>query len=200
MFNSLRGTASGGEGGILYLSTGGVEWEVVMPITDAAMAVEAGGEARVFTWLYHTEKDMRLFGFSSAARRSTFLELQKVDGIGPRAALKIMGGIGQTELERALEEGDVARLEMVPGLGRKTAQKMVLALKGKLASGRADKAGAVSPHGELADALAGMGYDRKTASAALEQAATDIRQRGGNTDGATGEAELFRLAILRLAK
>jgi Holliday junction DNA helicase RuvA len=200
MFNSLSGKAEGGEGGILYLSTGGVEWEIVMPVTDAATAVEKGAGARVFTWLYHTEKDMRLFGFASAARRSTFLELQKVDGIGPRAALKIMGGIGQAELERALEAGDVARLEQVPGLGRKTAQKMVLALKGRLASGGAEKAGAVSVYGELADALAGMGYDRKAAAAALEQAAADMKLSGGNTDGAGGEAELFRLAILRLAK
>ncbi|MDR1256838.1 MAG: Holliday junction branch migration protein RuvA [Spirochaetaceae bacterium] len=202
MFNSLRGKASGGEGGVLYLSTGGVEWEVVMPVTDAAMAVEAsardGGETRVFTWLYHTEKDMRLFGFSSAVRRSTFLELQKVDGIGPRAAIKIMGGISQAELERALEEGDVARLEQVPGLGRKTAQKMALALKGRLVSGGAEKAG--SPYGELADALAGMGYDRKAAAAALEQAAANMKRSGGSPGGAGGEAELFRLAILRLAK
>ncbi|MDR2159219.1 MAG: Holliday junction branch migration protein RuvA, partial [Treponema sp.] len=56
-----------------------------------------------------------------------------MEGIGPRAAVKILGGIGQEDLERALEAGDLARLEAVPGLGKKTAQKMILALKGKIA-------------------------------------------------------------------
>jgi Holliday junction DNA helicase RuvA len=200
MFNSLRGKVSGRQGDALCLLTGGVEWEIAMPGTDAAAVTAAGGEARVFTWLQHTEKDMRLFGFESAARRSAFLELQKVDGIGPKAALKIMGGISQAELERALEDGDIARLEQVPGLGRKTAQKMVLALKGKLTSGGTEKAAAGSPYGELADALAGMGYDRKAAAAALEQTAAEMKRGGGASDGAAAEAELFRLAILRLAK
>ncbi|MDR0662857.1 MAG: Holliday junction branch migration protein RuvA, partial [Spirochaetaceae bacterium] len=87
MFNSLSGRISGRAADALYLLTGGVEWEIVMPLTDIDALAESGGEARVFTWMQHTEKDMRLFGFADAARRATFLELQKVDGIGPRAAL-----------------------------------------------------------------------------------------------------------------
>ncbi|MDR0685791.1 MAG: Holliday junction branch migration protein RuvA [Spirochaetaceae bacterium] len=201
MFNSLSGTVSGGAGDTLYLSTGGVEWELMMPLSDIGALGPAGGEARVFTWLYHTEKDMRLYGFSSAERRTTFMELQKVDGIGPRAALRIMSGIGQAELERALEEGDVARLEQVPGLGKKTAQKMVLALKGRLVQGGGTKAAASSPYGELVDALAGMGYDRKAAAAALEQAEAALSGKAdGQRSGAERESELFRLAILKLTK
>jgi Holliday junction DNA helicase RuvA len=168
-----------------------------MPVTDADTL---GAEARVFTWLHHTEKDMRLFGFADAGRRSTFLELQKVEGIGPRAALKIMSGISQAELEKALEDGNVARLEQVPGLGKKTAQKMVLALKGKLVHGGAEKPAAGSPYGELLDALADMGYDRKAAAAALEQAAAELKQASGAHGSPAIEAELFRLAILNLSK
>jgi Holliday junction DNA helicase RuvA len=73
-------------------------------------------ECRVFTWLYHREDQMKLFGFCSERRRNTFLELIKVEGIGPKGALKIMGGISQDDLERALENGDLDRLEAVPGL------------------------------------------------------------------------------------
>ncbi|MDR2796544.1 MAG: Holliday junction branch migration protein RuvA [Spirochaetaceae bacterium] len=201
MFNSLRGIVSGGTGDTLYLSTGGVEWELVMPLNDIEALGSAGGETRVFTYLHHTDKDMRLFGFASAERRTTFLELQKVEGIGPRASLKIMSGIDQAELERALEEGDVARLELVPGLGKKTAQKMVLALKGRLVHGGGAKAAPSSPYGELVNALVEMGYDRKAAAAALEQAATALTgKKDAASGGAEKENELFRLAILNLAK
>ncbi|MDR2344315.1 MAG: Holliday junction branch migration protein RuvA [Spirochaetaceae bacterium] len=200
MFNSLRGTISGGTGDTLYLSTGGVEWELVMPLNDIEALGAGGGEKRVFTWLHHTDKDMRLFGFAGAERRLTFLELQKVEGIGPRAALKIMSGINQAELERALEEGDVARLEQVPGLGKKTAQKMVLTLKGRLVSG-SGKAAPYSPFGELVNALADMGYDRKAAAAALEQAEATLSAGADSVASGPGkENELFRLAILNLAK
>lgn len=167
-----------------------------MPLTDIDALANNTGEARVFTWIHHTDKDMRLFGFADAARRATFLELQKVEGIGPRAALKIMSGISQTELEKALEEGNVARLEQVPGLGKKTAQKMVLALKGKLVHGGGDKS-APSPYGELVNALVDMGYDKKAALAALEQASASLSP---DLKGEHGENELFRLAILNLAK
>jgi Holliday junction DNA helicase RuvA len=201
MLNSLRGKITGRTGDSLYILTGGVEWELVMPRTDIeALDTADGGEARVFTHLYHTDKDMRIYGFLDEPRRKTFLELQKVEGVGPRAAIKIMSGISQAELERALEEGDVARLEQTPGLGKKTAQKMVLTLKGKLVhSGAAGKIAANSPYGELVNALADMGYDRKAAAAALDKAAADIKRNGGIEDSAK-ESELFRLAILNLTK
>jgi Holliday junction DNA helicase RuvA len=203
MFNSLNGKVSGRSADTLYLLTGGVEWEIVMPLTDLDTMEMNGGETKVFTYLHHTEKDMRIFGFSDTIRRKTFLELQKVEGIGPRAAIKIMSGISQTELERALEEGDVARLERTPGLGKKTAQKMVLALKGKLISGGTEKAASASPYGELVNALTDMGYDRKSAETALEKAAAEIRERGGNgkdNRNIIEENELFRLAIHNLTK
>jgi Holliday junction DNA helicase RuvA len=196
MFNSLHGRISGRMGDTLYLLTGGVEWEITAPLTDIDILAGTGGETRVFTYMHHTDKDMRLFGFADAVRRTTFLELQKVEGIGPRAALKIMSGISQAELERALEEGNVARLEQVPGLGKKTAQKMVLTLNGKLVHGGGAKA-AASPYGELVNALADMGYDRKAAAAALEQAAASLSVK---LEGASRENELFRLAILSLTK
>ncbi|MDR0487561.1 MAG: Holliday junction branch migration protein RuvA, partial [Treponema sp.] len=172
MFNSLKGTISGKSTDAVFLSTGGIEWEIAMPASDLhelALFVES----RVFTWLYHREDQMRLFGFTDERRRNTFLELLKVEGIGPKGALKIMGGIGQEELERALENGDLARLEAVPGLGKKTAQKMLLALKGKLVHAPA-AAAAASPYGDLIEALAEMGYDKRSAAEAIALAEKDI--------------------------
>lgn len=195
MFNSLRGKVSEKLIDTLYLFTGGIEWDITVPATDMAKFPLPGEEARVYTWLYHRDDQMRLFGFVSAERRSTFLELLKVEGIGPRGAVKIMGGIEQEELEKALETGDLARLEAVPGLGKKTAQKMILALKGRLTSLSA-LALSGGPHAELAEALAGMGYDKRAAVEALARAEAALPP---GLSGAEKEKLLFKQAIIQLS-
>ena len=194
MFNSIQGTVNGKDGDSVFLQTGGVEWEIAMPATDIASLPQAGGECRIFTLLYHREDQMRLFGFSGEIRRNTFFELLKVEGIGPKNALKIMGGIGQEELERALEAGDLARLEAVPGLGKKTAQKMLLALKGKLVHAPAASQ-TVSPYGDLVDALAEMGYEKRAAAEAIERAEKDVP---AGLSAAEKEKALFKNAIVQL--
>ena len=195
MFNSVRGAVMGRSEETVFLLTGGLEWEIAMPTTDMALLPAEGEECRVFTWLYHREDAMRLFGFCDETRRNTFLELLKVDGVGPKGALKIMGGIGQRELESALEEGDLARLEAVPGLGKKTAQKMLLALKGKLVQAP-ERAAAASPHADLIEALAQMGYEKRAAAEALRIAEASL------PPGVSREEEeklLFKAAIVRLS-
>ena len=102
-----------------------------------------------------------------------------------------MGGISQEELERALEAGDVSRLEAVPGLGKKTAQKMILALKGKLVRPAPE-----TRYGDLVDALIAMGYDRKAASDALVRAETELPP---DSDGPEKEKLLFKQAIVNLS-
>ncbi|GHV85301.1 Holliday junction ATP-dependent DNA helicase RuvA [Spirochaetia bacterium] len=195
MFNSIKGTITEKSADTVRLETGGIEWDIAVPATDSAALPPSGETGRVFTWLYHRETEMRLFGFAGDRRRATFLELLKVEGIGPRGALKIMGGIGQEELEAALESEDLARLEAVPGLGKKTAQKMLLALKGKLAFSK-ENAAAAGPYAELADALVEMGYDKRLAADALKQAEEKIPK---GLSGAEKEQELFKRAILLLS-
>jgi Holliday junction DNA helicase RuvA len=139
---------------------------------------------------------MKLYGFADEKRRAAFLELIKVEGIGPKGGLKILGGIDQAELEEALEAEDLARLERVPGLGKKTAQKMILALRGKLAKGGGE---AVSPYGDLAEALTGMGYERREAQEALGKAAEELGPGLGQAQGSEREALLIRKAIAYLS-
>ena len=165
-----------------------------MPISDLQEFV-LNSECKVFTWLYHREDQMRLFGFIDERRRAAFLELLKVEGIGPRAALKILGGIRQDDLERALEEGDLARLEAVPGLGKKTAQKMLLAMKGKLVHTPATSA-AASPYGDLIEALAAMGYDKRAAAEAISRTEADLPS---GLSEAEKEKSLFKNAIVYLS-
>ncbi|MDR3019907.1 MAG: Holliday junction branch migration protein RuvA [Treponema sp.] len=198
MFNSLRGIVSGKKGDILYLECGDIEWEISVPVNDL-QELSLNSENRVFIWLYHREDQMKLFGFTCEMRRSTFLELLKVDGIGPKGALKIMGGISQDDLERALENGDLARLEAVPGLGKKTAQKMLLSLKGKLVSAQGFST-ASSPYNDLVEALAEMGYERRAAAEALAKAeAVMDAAKDVPKSGAEREKELFKEAIVYLS-
>ena len=193
MFNSIRGIITGKyEWGVNVL-TGGIEWEIAVPATDITRLPLLGEEGQVFTWLYHRETEMKLYGFASEERRATFLELLKVDGVGPKGALKIMGGISQEELEQALETEDLSRLEAVPGLGKKTAQKMILALKGRLITA---KAAGETPYADLVEALVGMGYDKKAAAEALAKAEVELPS---GTAAAEKEKLLFKQAIVLLS-
>jgi Holliday junction DNA helicase RuvA len=193
MFNSIRGKITEKLSDSVYFLCSGVEWDISVPGTDISKLPPIGEEGRIFTWLYHREDQMKLYGFASEERRSTFLELLKVEGIGPKGALKILGGIDQEALEKALETEDLARLEAVPGLGKKTAQKMILALKGKLATAKAIPA---TPYSELAEALAGMGYDRRAAAEAITRAEKEISV---DIKGAEREKLLFKEAIVYLS-
>jgi Holliday junction DNA helicase RuvA len=196
MFNSIRGTITEKRADTLRIETGGVEWDILVPATDLGRLPLPGETGRIYTWLYHKETEMRLFGFADEVRRSTFLELLKVEGIGPRGAVKIMGGIGQEEMEAALETEDLSRLLAVPGLGKKTAQKMLLALKGKLRFDDAAAPRITGPYGDLIEALAGMGYDRKAAADALAKAAAELPP---DLAGPDREQRLFREAIVALS-
>jgi holliday junction DNA helicase RuvA len=193
MFNSIRGIVSEKGGEAVFILSGDIEWEIAMPVNDI-QTLSLNGECRIFTWLYHREDQMKLFGFCNERRRNTFLELIKVEGIGPRGAVKIMGGISQDDLEHALESGDLARLEAVPGLGKKTAQKMLLSLKGKLV--QMQPVDIVSPYNELVEALVGMGYDRRQAAQALAKAESSIVLDMPDDEK---EEYIFKKAVLSLS-
>jgi len=194
MFNSISGIVSAKNADTIMLLYGNIEWEISMPSNDIhELALK--DEHRILTWLYHREDQMKLFGFSDERRRNTFLELLKVEGIGPKGAVKIMSGINQDDLEKALEAGDLTRLEAVPGLGKKTAQKILLSLKGKLV--QSQSSGAVSSaYNDLIEALVTMGYDRRQAQDALMKAEK-------TADSALSESEkekyIFQEAIAYLS-
>ena len=194
MFNSIRGVVSGKGGEGVFILSGDIEWEIAMPANDI-QTLPMNGECRILTWLYHREDQMKLFGFCNENRRNTFLELIKVEGIGPKGAIKIMSGISQDDLERALENGDLARLEAVPGLGKKTAQKMLLSLKGKLVQVQ-DVDSDSSPYNDLVEALVGMGYDRRQAAQALAKAEKSV---ASDLPADEKEKLIFKEAVLKLS-
>jgi Holliday junction DNA helicase RuvA len=194
MFNSIKGSVSAKSLESVFILCGDIEWDITMPANDI-QTLTLNSDCRVFTWLYHREDQMKLFGFSDERRRFTFLELLKVEGIGPKGAVKIMSGINQEDLELALENGDLTRLEAVPGLGKKTAQKMLLSLKGKLVQSDS-KTAATTPYNDLVEALVNMGYDRKLAAQALSKADESI---GNDIPQAEREKQLFKEAIFYMS-
>ena len=93
MFNSINGRLSEKRADTICIETGGVEWELAVPARSVDDFGRIGDEARAFTWLHHYEDGMRLYGFPSEADRAAFRELMKVEGIGPKQALRILSGI-----------------------------------------------------------------------------------------------------------
>lgn len=200
MFNSISGVLTGKTAESVYIENNGIEWEILVSALTVDRLGAIGNTVKVYTWLYHREDQMRLFGFLNPAERSLFLDLTKVDGIGPKQALKILSGLDGAALETALEEGDLARLQSIPGIGKKTAQKMILTLKGQLTTVQESGRQTVQKKSEFEDiiiALADMGYERKRAAEAVENAAQSMRSSGINPS--EKEDELFRSAIVHLS-
>jgi Holliday junction DNA helicase RuvA len=208
MFNSISGTITFKNTNSLYIENSGIEWDFFVPGLSLDAFGALGSETKVYTWLYHREDAMRLFGFSSVRERDLFIDLMKVEGIGPKQAIKILSSIPVKDLETALDSEDLGRLESAPGIGKKTAQKMILALKGKLthiddASSKRSQ-DKKSEHEDIVVALANMGFERKTAIVAVEDAVRDLKAsadfaESGPGSGKALEQEIFRRAIVALS-
>jgi Holliday junction DNA helicase RuvA len=192
MFNSLAGEITWkGEEKVFLLTGGGIEWELSVSRKTIEKLPPVGEGARLFTHLLHREDAMRLYGFSDPAERALFLDLQKVEGVGPRGAMKILSGIDLKTFVAALDQDDVESLTHVPGIGKKTAQKIILSLKGKLTP--ASETPGRSAEDDIASALMGMGFDRKTAKSSASAALKALA--GRNLEGDELARELFKRAI-----
>ncbi len=205
MFNSLSGTITGKFPQKLLIDTHGIEWEVNVPDSCLDEFAALGEEGKVFVWLQHTDSLMNLYGFATQNERQLFFDLLKVDGIGPKAALKIMGNISAQEFVEILESGDLDSLQKVPGVGKKTAAKMLLQLKGKLkfdenASSFVQKVSV--PYVAVIDALVDMGYDRKNCEIAVERIVGELKEDSSFDLKTSSEKEdlIFRRAIVEMSK
>lgn len=132
MFNSIFGTITAKFNKHVYLLNQGIEWDIIVPETAIDKLPFVGNECKIYTFLNHTENSMDLYGFSSEEERRLFFDLLKVDGIGAKGAIKIMSSVSSLDLINALEKEDLSALEKIQGIGKKTASKMILALRGKL--------------------------------------------------------------------
>lgn len=205
MFNSISGIITGKFPKQLFIENNGIEWDICVPDSNLDMFGTVGSEAKVFTWLQHTDVSMALYGFASAEERTLFFDLLKVDGIGAKGAVKIMSSVSSGRLTEVLENGDVEMLEKIPGVGKKTAGKMLLALKGKLTLSSnvriiAD-AGNAAPFSDVIVSLSSMGYDKKLVEQKVLQLVEVLKGDKDFASKSQKEKEdiLFRRVIVELA-
>jgi Holliday junction DNA helicase RuvA len=157
----LRGAPVSRTADGLVLDVNGVGY--LVQATPAA-AAQTGGEITVETYLHVREDVLQLYGFADAAERELFVQLLGVNGVGPKVALAIVSGSRPGELRRAIVREDVARFQAIPGIGKKTAERIVLELKEKIVVDLE-----VAPAGDLTarDALVELGYTLVDAERAL---------------------------------
>ncbi|MDR2734618.1 MAG: Holliday junction branch migration protein RuvA [Spirochaetota bacterium] len=182
MFEYLRGVYRGSASGSAVIECGGVGWSVIMPQGSIAeLDTRAGSEALVYTHHVQREDAQELYGFLTQAERALFRKLMTVSGVGPKQSMRILSGAEAGLIISALARGDVAFLSGIPGLGAKTAQKLVFELKGKIdeflhqipAAVRKDTAVSAAQGGEAADcyaALQSLGYTPIESRYALQEA------------------------------
>jgi holliday junction DNA helicase RuvA len=171
MISRLSGTLAAKSPPQVLVDVHGVGYEVDVPMSSF-YNLPAVGEAVVLLTHFVVREDAQLlYGFLTAAERATFRELTKISGVGPRTALGILSGLSVAELAQAVARQDSARLVKVPGIGKKTAERLLLELKGKLAPDLGP-GGAGAPmsdtQSDIAQALQALGYNEREAQAALK--------------------------------
>jgi holliday junction DNA helicase RuvA len=170
---SLRGTPVARTGERLVLDVGGVGYALSVTPTALRLA-ERGGEVALETYLHVREDALQLYGFGEAAERELFEHLLAVSGVGPKVALAIVSGSPPADLRRAIVLEDTACFEAIPGIGKKTAQRVVLELKEKLGTVEDPVPIAGKPHAVAREALVELGWSLTEAEEALASTDPDL--------------------------
>lgn len=185
MIYSVTGKPSMIDENTLAISSGAVAYEVIASTNTVYTLGSKNSDVTVLTYLYVREDDMKLFGFLDKTEKALFMHLISVSGIGPKMAISILSGITSQNLAVAISTGDVKLLSGIKGLGKKTAERIVLELKDKLGElggglgqvgGGAASIGATLSSPAMVDALETLillGLKRPEAEAAIKQVAKD---------------------------
>ena len=168
MIARLRGRAVANTPDGLVLDVGGVGY-LVAATPSAVRASDGAAEVSLHTYMHVREDALQLYGFADAAERELFVHLLSVNGVGPKVALAIVSGSPAADLRRAIVLEDTARFVAIPGIGKKTAERIVLELKEKLGEAPVpiSSAGGTQPHLVARDALVELGYSVGEAEQAL---------------------------------
>ncbi len=174
MIARLRGRAVANTPDGLVLDVGGVGYLVAATPT-AVRKADGADEVSFHTYLHVREDALQLYGFAEAAERELFVQLLSVNGVGPKVALAIVSGSPAAELRRAIALEDAARFQAIPGIGKKTAERIVLELKGAIADAIAPNWKApTDDHVVARDALVELGYSAADAERALAETNADL--------------------------
>ena len=174
MISRLRGAPVGRSPDGLVLDVGGVGYLVAATPSALRRATDAR-EVTLETYLHVREDALQLYGFADAAERELFVHLLAVSGIGPKVALAVVSSAPPDQLRRAIALGDAARFQVIPGIGKKTAERIVLELKGSIADAIEPEVEQQTPAALVArDALVELGYTVVEAERVLAQVDPDL--------------------------
>jgi Holliday junction DNA helicase RuvA len=160
----------------VIIACNGVGYEIDVPMSTFYPLPRAGEEVTLLTHLVVREDAHLLFGFLTAAERAAFRQLLKISGVGPKVALSVLSGLSVDDLSAAVASEDAARLTKIPGIGKKTAERLVLELRDKLPKVTAavrseERAGGA----DVVNALLALGYNEREAQAAVKQLPADLQ-------------------------
>ena len=191
MIGKLSGTLLEKNPPQILLDCHGVGYEVDVPMSTFYLLPASGDKVSLLTHFVVREDAQILYGFATTAERDAFRQLIKISGVGPRTALSVLSGLSVNDLAQAVSTQETGRIVKVPGIGKKTAERLLLELKGKLGVDLGLPAGATrsDAQADIQQALMALGYSEKDASAALKALPADV----GVTDG-------IKLALKALAK
>ncbi len=194
MIARLKGTILQKQPNRVVIDVGGVGYAAAIPLSTFFKLDEAGRPAELLIHTHMTDSAISLFGFSSVEERDLFLKLIGISGIGPKLAMNILSGIETAELEDAVRRTDVARISLVPGIGKKTALRIAMELQDKLEK----KEQVLSAHAskekeDLLSALMNLGFRRKEVERTVDQVISD-------TPASSGFEKLLRECLKRMAK
>ena len=174
MIGRLTGTLAEKSPPQLLIDVNGVGYEVDVPMSSFYNLPGLGERVTLLTHFIVREDAQILFGFLTQDERQTFRQLIKITGVGPRMALSLLSGLSVGELAQAVARQETARLVKVPGIGKKTAERLLLELKGKLADALAAPASVASDaQADILQALIALGYSDREAAAALKSLPPD---------------------------
>ncbi|MBV1731033.1 MAG: Holliday junction branch migration protein RuvA [Hydrogenophaga sp.] len=192
MIGKLTGTLLEKNPPQILIDCHGVGYEVDVPMSTFYNLPALGEKVSLLTHFVVREDAQILYGFGNAAEREAFRQLIKISGVGPRTALSVLSGMSVADLAQAVSAQDSGRIIKVPGIGKKTAERLLLELKGKLGADLAlPGVGPVQSdvQGDIQQALMALGYSEKDAAAALKALPVEV-----------GVSEGIKLALKALAK
>jgi holliday junction DNA helicase RuvA len=191
MIGKLTGTLGDKNPPQVLVDCNGVGYEVDVPMSTFYNLPGLGEKVTLLTHLVVREDAQLLYGFGSAGEREAFRQLIRISGVGPRTALSVLSGMSVADIAQAVTAQDAGRLVKVPGIGKKTAERLLLELKGKFGADLG--AGAAAPgsdaQADILQALVALGYSDKEAAASLKALPKDV-----------GVAEGIKLALKALNK
>ncbi|MHB1200078.1 MAG: Holliday junction branch migration protein RuvA [Polaromonas sp.] len=174
----------------ILLDCNGVGYEVLVPMSTFYNLPGLGEKVSLLTHFVVREDAQVLYGFGSAAERAAFRQLIKISGVGPRTALSVLSGMSVQELAQAVTRQEAGRIIKVPGIGKKTAERLLLELKGKLGADiGVPVTVADDEQSDILQALVALGYSDRDAALALKALPADV-----------GVSEGIKLALKSLAK